>query len=194
MTKAEALLFIPLKKQDELEDLFANQFFLLKQRLLGVPLLPKLLNSKLDHLKNLELAYHTLGGKSLGIEGPLFLSELPLFSGTLLEQFDAFSNARNQLRLKLLQAGSHSELSLILKKLLELQLSYAETWNLGQDIPLDGILLSAEPDPMLLRREIAAFNLPSNLFSKSILNFPSDHLLLREAKRLTLYLIKASNE
>lgn len=194
MTRAEALIFLPLGEQDELIDLFEDQFFLVKKKILNAPLFPKILYGKLDQAKNLELAFHVLGGTSAQVRPQYTTIETPLFAGALLEQFDAYSEARNKVKLLIHQAESHSELSLATNGLLALQNQYAQQWDLGKDVSLEGVLLSAEPDSMRIREALIELNHVSGRFCDWIRDFPEDHFLLREAKRLTLYLIKVSNE
>lgn len=194
MTRAEASLFLPLGEQDELIDVYEDQFFLVKEKILHAPIFPKILHAKLDHAKNLELAFQVLGGKSTEIRPQYTKIETPLFSGALLTQFDAYSDARNKVKLLIHQSENYPELSLATNGLLALQHQYAQQWDLGKDVSLDGVLLSAEPDPMSIRKELVGLNPITGRFFDVIRDFPEEHLLFREAKRLTLYLIKVNNE
>jgi hypothetical protein len=187
MNNKEALLFFPLKENDDIEELYEDLLFEYKQFFITKFPLKKVFEAKEKKMIQMQTAYSFLGGKhSEDLEERNDKSYH--FPTEIKECFINYQQERNILKNNILRATSAFEICEQIKLLINLQNSYSEKWTVVSNLPDIDIQISIEPDPMSLLKAINEFNLNGGttfeeLNSKG--NIAPD-LLLKEAKRLYL--------
>lgn len=183
MTTSEAKQFLSLSDGDSLEDVYEEKVFEWKNFFVNRFPVPSLFRSKIKQLEKLEDAYLVLGGATSGSGNASIELE---FSSSFKEAFHQFSQRRSVLKSQLFQSESASTIGSVVQVLIDLTESYARVWN---DTELDtaGVVISKEPDPMdLLEAIIDAEKRGVHNISKIDI-LPMDHMVLNEAKRLSLW-------
>ena len=187
MNQKEALLFFPLKNEDEIEDLYEELLFEYKQFFITKFPIKKIFSAKQKKMLQMHDAYLLLGGKSSNLHLSDSSKKID-FSNAIRECFQNYQSERNSLKNNILKSSNCNEIRYFLDKLFLLQENYTLNWLKVTDLPDTEIQISNEPDPMSLLNAINEFN------SKGGITFDdmnskrniSPNLLLIEAKRLSL--------
>jgi hypothetical protein len=193
MTKEEALIYLPVEDEDDLQDLYDEQLFELKQFFLNRFPMSKLINSRLKKFEKVELAFVTLGGTIPGIleSSKVSFPEFESLKGAYLW----YNREKNAIRLRLSSAQSGKEVQAVLEEYISLTKHYAEQWKLPVDAEnTAGLKIAVEPNPMDIQEALDALSDEEIINSVFILTLPDENLLKSEAKRLSLWLNFESNE
>ncbi len=193
MNREEALIYLPVQDADERDDLYEEKLFECKQFLINRFPIGKIIKSRMDKILKVEEAFLALGGSVKPFSSEkrdeiLTLSNrLPTFQ-SLQEAFDWYHSERNLLKLKLNGAQSAREMEAYLQGLLTITKVYAEQWFVSRTPTDANPISSQEPDPMELQAAFKQFDGTDKLTSAVLETLTDDHVLLREAKRLTFWL------
>jgi len=96
------IYFSNFENEDELDDLFEDEVFKIKQFLISNFPTSKVFKAKLDKLKKLESAYTVLGGSQKKTELPNLIP-VEFTGGDLLESFKSYSVILRTFRLNILK-------------------------------------------------------------------------------------------
>jgi hypothetical protein len=188
MTKNEALLFFPLKSEDEIIDLYEEYLFEYKTYFLTKYPIEKVFRAKAKKMNQMHEAFILLGGE---INTSTTFPYLEYHQKeNILECFNYYQKLKINLKSRLNKCNNAIEINNYIYQLIELDKEYAENWSVLKILPENEVIISKEPDPMLILKAIKEFNtLGGNTFNdlNSMKNISPD-LLINEAKRLSLYL------
>lgn len=184
MEKSEALLILGVEDGESIDTAYEDKVFEWKNFFVNRFPVTKLFNAKINQLEKLEVAFQVLGGHSTESKSPPV--ESYTFDKNFKLAFHEFSNKRSQLKMQLFAASNVEGVKRIVLELIALTSSYAYVWS---DSTLDttGVVVSREPDPMDVLKAIEeAAQLGVHNISE-INQLPEGHLILNEAKRLSLW-------
>lgn len=187
MTKEESRLFFQVPEDVEAEDYYEEQLFEFKQFFLNKSPIRKVFLSKLEKLKQMELAYCVQTDKDLPHFGPFETNKEPVFSNNVLATFQQFEREKGQFKLKLMTAFDGVSLYQAVVEYLTVCMAYRQKWLLpeGEELNYDGNV-SKEPDPMDVLKEIRMFNDQGGEEFIHVPKFGSNSFLLNEMKRVSL--------
>lgn len=191
MESSEAKLYLPCTDDESLEDVYDQKLFEWKNFFVNRFPIPKLFDKKIEQLKRLQEAYSDLGGSA--VIGTIEPETATVFSKNLKESFLKYSEERYALKMRLFTAGSAHELTSLIQALLKLTAAYAAVWE-NKVLDVSGVVVSKEPDPMDL---LQALNDAESLGVQTVdqvKTLPADHLVLNEAKRLSLWVKMEKND
>ncbi len=183
MDKAEAKLYF--QANEDLREQYEEQLFGFKQYFLQKSPLTKLYHSKLQKLKLLNEAYEAVGGK---LNAAMPLDSEFQFSDEVEEAFHLYHKNRNTILRELIALENGKELEQLILSYLSLYRVYATMWRLSGDLNPEGILISKEPDPMILLQAIKENSSGKRLTFDEVRSGKISGELINEAKRLTLWL------
>ena len=184
MEKSEALLILGISHEEEAESAYEEKVFEWKNFFVNRFPVPKLFHAKIIQLDKLETAYRSLEGQSYTtVNEPV---KPYLFEKDFKLAFHEYSNKRSQLKMQLFAATNAEIIKRIVLELILLTKAYASVWT---DSKLDttGVIVSIEPDPMDVLKAIEEAKLLGVHNISEIDRLPEDHLVLKEAKRLSLW-------
>lgn len=193
MTLEEAHIYLRVEEDQDIDDVYEDKLFELKQFFLNRFPLTKLIEGRLAKFLKVEEAYKLLGGSVLSSSLEM-TEDFPDFS-SLSELYKWYNIERNKLRLQLTAAKSHNEVKRVLAYYTELTKHYALHWKipLNEDISA-AIKLGTEPNPMDIQTELNALSDKEPINVESILALSDNNCLKSEAKRLSLWLNFETNE
>lgn len=191
MDRSEALLFFPIESGDDLEDLYEERLFEVKQFLLTRPPIGKVFTSKIKKLEKMQAAYEMLSESTKKVTVHSQEIPHPDFSTIVITCFHQLHNYRTAIKGQVLKSESVSELASILNNWLAVEQKYQKNWiypeveNDSQDV-----IISKEPDPMELLAGIKKWD-PNEPPTKSFKELKEGYSFLPnkvqlEVKRLTL--------
>jgi len=193
MTQEEALIYLPIDEEDDLQDAYDEKLFELKQFFLSRFPMSKLIDARLTKFSKIEEAFVALGGIA-NDDGFSVQSDTPKFD-SILAAHKWYNQKKNAIRLELSNASSFNKVEKVLEKYLEVTKHYAKSWLIPVEQEANSSLsISKEPDPMSIEE---AFNELSDLElinSDYISTLPDENVLKSEAKRLSLWLKFEMNE
>jgi hypothetical protein len=110
----------------------------------------------------------------------------------ILECFNYYQTFKNNLKSRLNKCNNALEINICISQLIQLEKEYAENWSVSKILPDNEVIISKEPDPMLILNAIKEFNLlgGKNFNDLNRMKNISPDLLINESKRLSLYLKK----
>ena len=187
MTKNEALLFFPLKSEDEIIDLYEEYLFEYKNYFLSKYPIQKVFRAKAKKMNQMHEAFILLGGEINTSTTFPYLEYQQ--KENILECFNYYQKLKINLKSRLNKCNSAIEINNCIHQLIQLEKEYAENWSVLKNLPDNEVIISKEPDPMSILKAIKEFNkLGGNTFNdlNSMKNISPD-LLINEAKRLSLY-------
>lgn len=192
MTQAEALIYLPISDEADLEELYEEKLFELKQFLLYRFPISKLIQARLLKTQNIEKAFVVLGGE-VPLSKQLNVEVLPELN-SIKEAFDWYVSAKNQVRLRMTSSYSLAELASYAQQLIDLTQHYAKAWILPNEVLENAPKVSAEANPMDIQDALTRIGPAIHIDSDYILTLSDDNCLKSEAKRLSLWLNFENNE
>ena len=194
MTQEEAVIYLPIDEENDLQDLYDEKLFELKQFFLNRFPMSKLINARLTKFQNVEEAFTVLGGT---VEvGGLEMSniDLPEFN-SIHDLYIWFNQEKNSLRLRLSSAQSYNQVRYVLDEYLRITVHYSKYWRIPVDEKDMGMIkIGVEPNPMDIQSALTEISTIEKLDAKHILTLPDENSLKSEAKRLSLWLNFESDE
>jgi len=185
MTASEAQLYLPVSENESLEEAFDEKLFEWKIFFVNRFPVTKLYLKKVDQLHLLQEAYNVLGGENN--TEPTKSQISVSFSSNLKEAFQQYSEIRNQIKVRLFAAKSAKEIAGCAMDMVQLTRDYASVWRL-EDADLNDVIVSKEFDPMDLLNALNDAEKSGVMTVNQISDLPADHLLINEAKRLSLWI------
>lgn len=189
MEKAEAKIYFPDSENASLEDQYEDQLFEWKQFFVHRFPVTKLYQSKLNKINQIEAAYVCLSGISNSTRPVAFDYN---FQKDLKSAFLHFEKERSRFKQMLFQSESLAQIAFLVESFLECVSAYAKVWYLD-NLETEGVLISKESDPMDLLGAIEEAEKQDVRFKNDLSKLPDDHLLIRESKRLSLWLKMDTN-
>jgi hypothetical protein len=194
MTQEEAIIYLPVDEEDDLQDLYEEKLFELKQFFLNRFPMSKLINARLAKFQKVEEAFVLLGGAVEESGDSLLDIDLPQFN-SIHDLYIWYNREKNSLRLRLSSSQSHNEVRSVLEEYLRVTAHYSTHWQIPLDEQDTGtIKIGVEPNPMDIQSALTELSTVEKLDSKHILTLPDENNLKSEAKRLSLWLNFESNE
>ncbi|MDG1148128.1 MAG: hypothetical protein P8N52_07470 [Crocinitomicaceae bacterium] len=186
MTREDALLYLPHEDEGELEDLYQEKLFALKQKVLNAAPSTKLYQFHLKKMRLIHYSYAFLTGQTN--------DELTLSYRVDVDQTDLkfawrdYNKNKTEIKLMLVNAIGFLGVKFSLGKLLENQRQFATVFKALNFLDCSGVILSQEADAMVLEAEIDAFVLAGYSAVKDIEKLDIENMLYQEANRLSLWL------
>ncbi|MDG1332762.1 MAG: hypothetical protein P8P74_10550 [Crocinitomicaceae bacterium] len=193
MTKDEAILYLPVNDEDDLQDSYEEKLFELKQFFLSRFPMSKLIIARMSKFEKVEEAFIVLGGEVSSA------SNIPVVTlpelGSIHTVYIWYNREKNALRLLLSAAQSYSEVLAVLNEYLRIAMHYAKHWQIGvNEEEGKSIKIGVEPNPMDIQEALNELSEKETIDSQHILTLPDENVLKSEAKRLSLWLNFESNE
>jgi hypothetical protein len=185
VTPEEALLFLPLEDQ-ELNEVYEDRLFDMKQFFLRQVPVSRLYASKVEKMKRLQEAYLALGGKDFtdhGSEGEMKLQIAP----TLLESAKVYQGNLSALKAQVMRATSFPQLIKVSERLLKNMRYYAEAFA-WKNQETESVRVSQAPDEMELLAELNRLDNQGIQHLARLAELNPDNCVRKEANRLSLWL------
>ncbi len=189
MEKAEAKIYFPEADATSLEEQYEDKLFEWKQFFVHRFPVAKLYKAKLKKVSQIEAAYTSLAGE---VHDPSTVAFYNDYSNNLKSAFLQFEQQRSRFKQMLFQCTSLSDIVALVESFLISVSLYAESWNI-EGLDTEGVLISKELDPMDLLNALNEAEKLGILFKNDLSKLPDDHLLIRESKRLSLWVKMESN-
>lgn len=185
MTSEEARIYFVATEEDELENEFLTELFKHKNFFISTSPIPKVFLSRLKKLGKIQEAYKALGG----IEEKSSFEKLKsnYNDKSLGEIFREYSSIRNVFKQKIMASNAINDIKSIVLNLLEETRLYANAWSYDYE-SLDGVLVSNEMDQMNVLNQIKKLEAVEPIAIEAIQKLDSENVLVRESKRLSLWL------
>lgn len=184
MEIAEAKVYFPESDTESIEEQYETMLFQWKQYFVNRFPISKLYASKAIQLSYYEEAYSVLTGE---VHKPEMVHFDQNFPGSLKEAFLHFEKERSRFRQALYSCNSISQIMTLIGVFPAFAATYASYWEFNHQ-SLEGIMVSKEFDPMALLDALKDAETLGVITSKDISKLPDDHLVVRESKRLSLWL------
>lgn len=185
MTSEEARIYFVATDEDALENEFLTTLFMHKNFFINTSPIPKVFLSRLKKLTKIQEAYNALGGVEEGFAFEEVKSNYKDIS--LGEVFREYSLIRNVLKQKIMASNTINAIEHIVLNLLEETRLYADAWSYDYE-SLDGVLVSNEMDQMNVLNQIKKLEAVGPITIEAIQKLDSENVLVRESKRLSLWL------
>lgn len=189
MTKEEALSFFKGDIED-IDDLYEEQLFELKNQLLSIVPISKIVLPRIKKIEQLSTAYKLL---SKHIFSEKYIETNHKFNENILDTYLNYQDAKGKLRLLLLNSLLPENIILYATHLVKLELAFASNWK--SEIIDEKCIVSKQPDPMEVLSAIREYNTNGGITFgdlKSTKNNPPE-LLIQERNRLSLLVSKYSD-
>lgn len=185
MTSKEARIYFGATDGDALENEFLIELFKHKNFFINTSPIPKIFLSRLKKLNKIQEAYNALGG----VEEDFTFEEVKSnYKGKSLgEAFREYNLIRNVLKQKIMASNTINAIENIVFNLLEETRVYANAWRYDYE-SLDGVLVSNEMDQMNVLNQIKKLEAVGPIAIEAIQKLDSENVLVRESKRLSLWL------
>ncbi|HLW39919.1 MAG TPA: hypothetical protein VKX31_05980 [Brumimicrobium sp.] len=192
MTKEQARVFFLNSLEDDLEEVWEQEFFDQKQFFLTRAPIQKVWLSRLDKLQKKHLAYLVLTDQNEESAQPNSTNSFTVsFSNDFIEAFHQLHAHRTDFKSKVFQAQTLPPLVHSIHQWLDVEKQYAIHWNHppSEESEIKAIR-GVEPDPMIL---LAALKESKKLLNSSALENLKVNLnilpenVIKEVKRLTLH-------
>lgn len=171
---------------EEIEELYEQEIFELKQFFLSRAPIAKLFKGRLNKLKSLQEAFEAVDSSQTKQK---FEFSFPEENSDLLESYKAFQAAKNKVRLQISNELNGANLFQQVQILVDLEKHNAHSWLLHKEIEEDeSVVISKEPNPIDILNGIYQYQqLGGKTFSnlKRNENNPPN-VLVQEMKRLSL--------
>lgn len=185
MTSEEARIYFVATDEDALENEFLTELFKHKNFFVSTSPIPKIFLSRLKKLSKIQEAYIALGGIE---ERSTFQGVRSNYNGKSLgDTFREYSSIRNVLKQKIMASNAINDIKNFVLNLLEETRQYANVWSFDYE-SLDGVLVSNEMDQMNVLNQIKKLEAVEPIAIEVIQKLDSENVLVRESKRLSLWL------
>lgn len=184
MTIEEAQIHFKYDDKQDLEDQFESLLFEYKQFFISKPPVRKVLQAKLKKLNQMYLAYQVLGGEP---QVSIYNETAVSFSKNLVSAFQKYYKVRGVLKQRIMQTSCVGDLQKMIYHLLEETRLYALMWQFNH-ADYNGIIVSVEPDEMLIYTELQRLEGEEPVTIETVNKFDAENVLVRESKRLSLWL------
>lgn len=191
MTEAEALIYFP-DGRVELEDVFSEKLFEIKQFLLSRFPNSKIFQGRIEKLRSFQDAFEVLGGTLMkkNSEGYSFDVTLSSVRKTVTD----YTIARNALKMSLLRSEDGESIKQVLDNLIHVTTIYASAWSHHGAAGDEDILIGKEPDPMELMNALKEYETDGYQSFKDLVHLEIENPLVKESKRLSLWLKFEQND
>ncbi|MBL4862082.1 MAG: hypothetical protein JKY09_03575 [Crocinitomicaceae bacterium] len=185
MTSEEARFYFSDLEENELTDQYEQKLFEFKQFFLSKVPIEKLFRGRLKKIQSIDQAYVVLGGENENKEGftPVSLEE----SEDLETVYTDYQLKKNVLKKSISEAASGWRLIEVIENYIELTRQYAKHWE-RTDISVGNSVVSAEPDPMEIHQAIQEFKKNGGRSFIDVHKLDDTNILVKESKRLSLWL------
>jgi len=184
MTIDEAKIYFVTTDKEELESEYQTELFKQKNFFVTTSPIPKVFLARLKKLKRIHEAYLTLGGEDFPSD---YLETRIALDDDLGSSFRVYNKVRNVVRQKIMITKSVSDLERMVLDLLEETRLYAKVWSDQYD-NLEGVLVSNEMDQMNVLQELKRLEYSGIVTIEELKKLDKENILVRESKRLSLWL------
>lgn len=185
MTVEEARIYFVATDKEDLQDEYREELFLNKNFFVTKTPITKVFLARLKKLKRIHEAFLILGGEEM----PSEFEEVDVSynSQDLGTAFRTYSKVRSVLNGKLMLTSNVVAIEKIVLNLLEATRRYAKVWEYQYD-NFDGILASTGENDMLVLEELKRLEQEGAVTINRIQKLDDENILVRESKRLSLWL------
>ena len=186
MTREDALLYLPIESDDELDDVYDERLHEFQRFFISNVPVSRLFNAKIETLKKIHRAYEVLANEKIDAEFAPY-EMLSYTTDNLYDLVVQFQNNQNNLRQGIVMSESVLELIDVAQQMLENMRSYAACWKVGFNETLPDIRVTHPIDEVGLLIELEELNKTNSLAMKDVVNLDSTSLVYKEAIRLSLW-------
>ncbi len=189
-----ANLFFPHTQGEDLQDLYEERLFLEKQFFTSRGVLSSVFKKRIEKIQKSEDAFRFITGST---------SPRSSFTPYTIEwpqdipgAYTVYQLNKSKLYGAIFQAHDFPTLCSVVEFLLKTFVEYCKYWQLEEFEDVNGIILSKEPDPVLLAQSIATFQEAGGRTVRDLqqLTYEGKEILLSEAKRLSLWRKKENTD
>lgn len=154
MTEAEALVFLSVEDDQDVEDAYLQRIFEFKQYFSSKPVVLSTFQSRLNKLDKISEAANLFGlDGHTNFNDKIELIENPSFSSDILNSFQQYQHFLTKVRFAIYQSQSTQELKSKVLTLMGMSMEYYSHWPYISEFE-NTVILSKEPDPMELLSDI----------------------------------------
>ena len=171
---------------EEIEELYEQEIFELKQFFLSRAPIAKLFKGRLTKLKKLQDAFELVDSSHVK---NVFKFDFPEGNENLLDSYKVFQETKNKIRLQISNELNGSNIFQLVEVLIKLEKHNAESWSVIEDFVEDeSVIVSKEPNPIDILNGIYAYQqLQGETFQQLKRNENNPpNVLIQEMKRLSL--------
>lgn len=171
---------------EEIEELYEQEIFELKQFFLSRAPIAKLFKGRLNKLKKLQDAFELVDSSQVKRD---FKFDFPKENDNLLNSYKAFQESKNKIRLQISNELNGSNIFQLVEILVNLEKHNAKHWSVNDDFEEDeSVIVSKEPNPIDILNGIYAYQqLEGETFHQLKRNENNPpNVLIQEMKRLSL--------
>lgn len=191
MTEAEARVFLGITGEDDPQEGLEDQLFQFKQFFTSKPIIGATFRSRLEKLRNVQMAADVLGLSVKNDEAGT-LKELKL-TGNMLADFLSFQGVKSEWMLKVHKANSPGLIEQLVLVILEKASAYERMWK-DTGIQVESVILSKEPDPMDVLADIKHADEAGIVTFEDLANDLTDRFGLAKRESMRLFLLHKKEE
>ncbi|NRA10321.1 MAG: hypothetical protein HRT57_00020 [Crocinitomicaceae bacterium] len=185
MTSEEARIYFAATDEEDLENELLTELFKHKNFFIGTSPIPKVFLSRIKKLNKIQEAYIAVGGVEENSDYSKVSSNYD--AASLGETFREYNSLRSTLKQRIMASNNIDDIKNSVLNLLEETRLYARVWNFEYD-NMDGVLVSNEMDQMNVLNQIKKLEAFEPITIEAIQKLDSENVLVRESKRLSLWL------
>lgn len=181
-----AINYFKTSDLSEIEELYEQEIFELKQFFLSRAPIAKLFKGRIEKLKKLQEAFEGANSNQAITEFEILFPENAI---NLVDSYTNFQAAKNKIRLQISNELNGSNLLLLVHKLIDLEKNHAKHWSVLDDIELDEtVVVSKEPNPIDILNAINEYQQKGNETLEELKRNENNppNVLIQEMKRLSL--------
>ncbi len=170
---------------EEIEEIYEQEIFELKQFFLSKAPIAKLFKGRLDKLKRLQEAYECVNSSQLQTQHQVVF---PTENTNLLESYQAFQTVKNNIKLLLSNELNGRSIAFLVNLLIDLEKQQAQKWFSSELILDESVIVSKEPNPIEILDGIKQYQLQGGQNLEQLKRFENNppNVLIQEMKRLSL--------
>jgi len=186
MNREEALLYLSLDQDVDLEDIYDERLYELRQFfILNVPT-SKVFNAKIDVLEKIQKAYTVLGGKT---KSELFskVEILDYSTDVVRDLVHRFHENTSKLKTSAISASTVPDLISVANQMVENMRLYAACWRVELPVSVSDVRITQPSDSVDLLIELERLGKAGFNETREISELNSESLVYKEAIRLSLW-------
>ena len=172
--------------QSEIEEIYEQEIFELKQFFLSRAPIAKLFKGRIAKLNKLQEVFDEINSNQIKADFEISFPENSIY---LLDSFTNFQAVKNKIRLLISNELNGYNLLLLVQKLIDLEKEHAKEWSFTDEIELDEtVVVSKEPNPIDILNAINEYQQKGNETLKELKRNENNppNVLIQEMKRLSL--------
>ncbi len=172
--------------QSEIEEIYEQEIFELKQFFLSRAPIAKLFKGRIAKLNKLQAAFEEINSNQIKSDFEISFPENSIY---LLDSYTNYQAVKNKIRLLISNELNGVNLIPLVQKLIDLEKDHAKQWSILDDSELDEtVVVSKEPNPIDILNAINEYQLKGNKTLEELKRNENNPpiVLIQEMKRLSL--------